>query len=469
LWNGIKKINICVNNSLMEKNFFKIITPVFLLNIFKNNPEFRKITANINWLFLDRFVQMGVAFFVGIWVVRYLGPEKYGMLSYAVAFVALFGFIAKLGMDEIIVREFVKNPEKKGDIFGTSVFLRLIAGFLAVAFSLVAVFFVKQGDFLVFGLTLIIALGFIFQVSDVIDFWFQSQVKSRYVVYVKNFVNIAFGLIKISLILLKAPLIFFALVILFESIIILIGFIFIFLKNKKDTFNIKINLSLGKQILSDSWPLILAGAAVSIYMKIDQVMIGSMLDNKSLGIYSAAVSLCEMWYFFPVIVTASVFPAIIYSKKISRELFINRMQMLYDFLTWVAIAIAVVATLFSKHIVGLLFGEAYIQSASVLAIYIWAGIFVSMGVASGKYWVVENLTKISLFVTFFGALINVLLNLWFIPIFGIIGASVATLVSYFISGMIFITLFKQARIVFKMQISALNIFRFFGYIRKIVN
>lgn len=450
----------------MEK-YIKIFVPKFLWEKIEKNPELKKILANINWLFLDKTVQMAVAFFVGVWVIRYLGPEKYGILSYAVAFVALFGFIAKLGMDGIAVREFVKNPEKKEEIFGTLFFLRLIAGILACICSIVAIFFVRSGDALIFWLTFIIALGFIFQVSDVFDFWFQSQVASKYTVYIRSAVSLASGLTKITLILMNAPIIAFAGVILLESALTLLGFVLIFLKKKEKISLSKIDFSIGKQILSDSWPLILASVAVSIYMKIDQVMIGDMLGNEPLGIYSAAVSLSEIWYFFPLIVTTSVFPAIIYAKKINQELYMSRIQMLYDSMVWVSIIIALVVTFFSKGIINLLFGKEYIQSASVLSIYVWAGVSVFLGVASGNFLLAENLTKISLVRTIGGGVVNVLLNLYWIPKYGIIGAAWATVISYSISTML-IVFSKEARINIILFFRTLNLIRICKSIKKLL-
>lgn len=430
----------------------------------RSNNELKKILANINWLFFDKLVQMSLALVVGVWVVRYLGPEKYGALSYAIAFVALFAFIAKLGMDEIAVREFVSYPEKKGKIFGTSVILRFFAALAAVVCATVAIYFVKHGDTQTFWLTFIISLSFVFQISDIIDFWFQSQIKSKYTVMVRSGVSITVALIKIVLVLTKAPLIDFAAVILLESLLVSVGFYFFFLQQKTADLKLKIDLSVAKQILKDSWPLILASVAVAVYMKIDQVMIGSMLGDKPLGIYSVAVTLSEIWYFFPVVVCASVFPAIIYSKKISQELYHKRLQMLFDTMVWVAIIIAALITIFSSSIISILFGKAFIQASTVLSIYVWAGVFVFMGVVSSKYWVAENLTKISLYITFVGAIANVLLNLWLIPRMGIVGSALATLISYGLTGSILIVFFKRARIIFLMQIKSLNIFRIFNYL-----
>lgn len=407
---------------------------------------------------------MAVAFFVGVWVIRYLGPEKYGILSYAVAFVALFGFIAKLGMDGVAVREFVKNPEKKEEIFGTLFFLKLVAGFLAFVSALIVIFFIKQNDSVVLGLAVIIALGFIFQVSDIFDFWFQSRVSSKYVVYVRSLASILSGLVKVVLVLMRASIFAFAWVMLFEAVLTLTGFIIVFLKKKEKISISKIDFSIGKKILSDSWPLILSGVAVTIYMKIDQIMIGNMLNNESLGNYSAAVSLSEMWYFFPVVIASSVFPAVLYTRKYDKILYKKRLQDLYDFMMWSSIAFAIPVSLFSKNIINLLFGQQYAQAAPVLSVYVWAGIAVSLGVASSNYLIAENLTKISFYRTFFGAVLNVFLNLILIPKYGIIGSAIATLVSYTVATFSVI-FFAKSRETFIMLFKTLNLFRIIKGIR----
>ena len=454
----------------MKLGVLKKFIQQFIWRKIEKNPELQKIIANINWLFLDKVVQMLVALFVGVWVIRYLGPEKYGMLSYAVAFVSLFGFIANLGIDGIAVREFVKKPKEKERIFGTLFVLKFFAGIVAFILSLITVFFVKSGDTLVFWLTSIIALGFIFKVSDVFDFWFQSQVKSKYSVYVRSGVNITSGLLKIILILMGASLTAFAWVLLLGSATTFFGMVVVFFLIDRKLPKIKIDWNIAKKMLHDSWPLILSGIAINVYMKIDQVMIGNMLDNVLLGNYSAAVSLSEAWYFFPTIIVGSVFPAIIYAKKCSENLYMKRLQLLYDFIAWSSIILAGLVSFFSKNIVNFLYGQQYAQAAPVLAIYIWSGVAIALSIANGKYLVIENLTKIVFYCALSGAVINILLNFIFIPIFGIVGSSVATLISYFIS-VFMVVFFKDSRINAKMLFSALVPFKLFtrAYYRDIMD
>ena len=424
----------------------------------KKQPELKKIIANINWLFLDKFIQMAVALFVSVWIVRYLGPEKYGALSYAIAFVYLFSFISKLGLDNIVIREIIKNPLKKDEIMGSAFFLKLIGGIFAFFLSVLAIYFLRSGDGISLKIVAILALGFIFQSSDVIDYWFQSRVESKFAVFARNISSVVSSLIKIFLIITKAPLIFFAGAILLETILNSIGLISLYIFKKESVLKWKIKLFKAKELLRDSWPLILSSVAVIIYMKIDQIMIGTMVGNEALGNYSAAVNLCETWYFIPIVVVNSVFPAIIYTKRDNEKLYLKRLQVLYGFLLWVAVLIAIPVSYFSKEIINFLYGSQYVQAGNILSIYIWAAAFSFLGVSSGSYLIAENLTKISFLRTVIGAVFNVALNFLFIPKYGIVGSAVATFVSFFIA-VFSVGLFKKSRQDFKMILNSFNLIK----------
>ena len=183
-------------------------------------------------------------------------------------------------------------------------------------------------------------------------------------------------------------------------------------------------------------------------MKIDQVMIKEMMNAEAVGQYAAAVRLSEAWYFIPMVIASSLFPAIINAKKQSKELYYARMQKLYDLMVWMAIAIALPMTFLSDWIVALLYGEQYNEAGSVLMIHIWAGIFVFLGVASGKWFLTENLQIFSTINTTIGAIVNILLNYILIKNIGIEGAAWATLISYFIAAYFGLLFFKKTRINF---------------------
>ncbi|MBU1927522.1 flippase [bacterium] len=397
-----------------------------------------KYFKNTSWLFGEKILRMVVGLFVGVWVARYLGPEQFGLFSYAQSFVGLFTAIATLGLDGIVVRELVKDESRRDELIGTAFWLKLM-GALSVLIVLAFAVNFTSNDSYTNTLVFIIASATIFQSFNVIDFYFQSKVLSRYVVFANIITLFLSSIAKIVLILYNAPLIAFAWVTLFDSFILACGFVYFYFKshlaNRVKIF--KFNRASAVALLRDSWPLILSGMVIAIYMKIDQVMIKEMMNAEAVGQYAAAVRLSEAWYFIPMVVASSLFPAIINAKKTSKELYYARLQKLYDLMVWMAIAIALPMTFLSDWIVELLYGGQYNQAGSVLMIHIWAGVFVFLGVAFSNYLVSENLTKKSFFRTALGASTNVGLNFVLIPKYGINGAAIATLLSQIIANYIY--------------------------------
>jgi len=390
----------------------------------------KRYFANTSWLFFERISRMVITLLVGIYVARYLGPSNYGLLSYAQSFVVLFSAIATLGLDNIVVRDLVGNEKKRDELLGATFILKVVGSIVLLGMLAVVVRFTTNDNFTNL-LIFIIALATIFQSFNAIDFYFRSKVLSRYTVYAQTASLISSAIIKILLIYFKMGLVYFAAVMVVESVILAVGLIAMYIKQKLNIFNWKIKFDLAKRLLKDSWPLILSGVAISIYMRIDQVMIKQMVNLGAVGNYAVAVRLSEAWYFIPMAITSSVFPAIINAKKVSEKLYYERLQKLYDLMTWLAIGIALPITFLANDIIRLLFGIQYQVAAGVLRIYIWAGIFVFLGVASSQYLIAENYTRVLFFVTFMGMIANVILNIILIPKYGINGAATATLLSQF--------------------------------------
>jgi len=385
-----------------------------------------KYFKNTSWLFAEKILRMVVGLFVGIWVARYLGPEQFGLFSYAQSFVGLFAAFATLGLDGIVVRELVKDESRRDSLLGTAFRLKLI-GALLVLIALAMAVKLSHQDSLTTLLIFIVASATVFQSFNVIDFYFQSKVLSKYIAYANIVSLLISSLVKIALVLNEAPLLYFAYVVLFDSFILACGFLSVYRYKKFFTSQWQFDAKVALSLLKDSWPLILSGLVVSVYMKIDQIMIKEMLNTEAAGQYAAAVRLSEAWYFIPMVVASSLFPAIINAKKQSEGLYYARLQKLYDLMVWMAIAIALPMTFLSDWVVGLLYGGQYDQAGSVLTIHIWAGVFVFLGVAFSKYLTNENLTKKMFSRTLLGALINVALNFILIPEYGINGAAMATL------------------------------------------
>jgi len=428
----------------------------------KLSPGFKKYFLNTSWLFFERIIGMAATFFVGVYVARYLGPANFGLLSYAGSFVGLFMALSTLGLDGIVVRELVKDEKRRDELLGTTFVLKVIGSVLVIGMLAIAIRFTNNDNFTNLFI-FIIAIGTIFQSFDIIKFYFQAKVLSKNTVYVQVFTTILCAIIKLLLIYFNMGLIYFAIVTLLQSIILASGFIVMYIKQKSSLFNWSVNFGLAKNLLKDSWPLMLSGIAISIYMKIDQVMIKNMLDTKAVGNYAVAVRISEVWYFIPMAITNSVFPAIINAKKISEKLYYKRIQNLYSLMIWLSIGIAIPITFLANDIIRFLFGPQYQNAVGVLQIYVWAGVFVFLGVASGQYLIAENYTKISFLKSITGAVVNIILNIILIPKFKINGAAIATVISYFISVFLIILIPKT----YKNSVLMLKSFSPLGCIKRI--
>ncbi|MCD6197931.1 MAG: flippase [Deltaproteobacteria bacterium] len=415
-----------------------------------SSQGFKRYFVNTSWLMGHRVLSMVVALFVGVYVARYLGPERFGLLSYAGSFVGLFTALATLGLDGIMVRELVKTPERRDELLGTAFWLKA-GGAILMWIGIAAAVPFTHNDTQTNILIVIIAFAIIFQAFNVIDFNYQAEVKSKYVVYAQLVQLVVSSTIKLILIWISAPLVYFACVFLLDAVVHSVGLTAMYLKNTGKVWHWKWRWETAKELLRDSWPLILSGMVISVYMKIDQVMIKEMLDAKQVGLYAAAVRLSEAWYFVPMAITSSVFPAIINAKKQSEAFYYQRLQQLYDLMVWLAVAIALPTTFLAPWVIRVLYGDAFSPAAGVLSIHIWAGVFVFLGVANGRWIIAENLQYIATIRSTAGAMVNVVLNILLIPNYGINGAAIATFFSVFVASHIAFSFINKARKVFVMQ------------------
>ncbi|MFM6199420.1 MAG: flippase, partial [Dolichospermum sp.] len=311
------------------------------LSFLKSSDKLREIIANTGWLFADRILRMGVGLFVGVWVARYLGVQQFGVFNYATAFVALFSTLSTLGLDAIVVRSIVREPEKRAEILGTAFWLKLFGGVAALLLAVSSIIVVRHDDQLTISLVAILSSVGIFQAFDTIDLWFQSQVQSKYTVIAKNTAFVITALVKVALISLHAPLIAFAWAGLGEVSLGAIGLIISYRVRGYSPWLWPWSLPLAKTLLKESWPLILSGLTIMIYMRIDQIMLGQMVGDKAVGLYSAATRISEVWYFIPMAMASSVSPAIYAAKEVSESLYYRRIKQLIRMLVLISLVISV--------------------------------------------------------------------------------------------------------------------------------
>lgn len=426
----------------------------------KISPGLWKIASNTVWLMLERIFQMGLSLLIGFrWVALYLKPEQYGLLNYSIAFAGILGPIAKMGLDSIVVRDITRDATCKEETLGSAFGIKLVASIFTSILTIILVSYFQPKDYLTIALVGILTLQSIFQASDVIDFWFQSEVRSKYVVWARNFAFLLSNMIKIVLILIKAPLIYFAWGLLAESALIALGMAIVYRWQGNSFRGWRFNWPRAQKLVLDSWPLILSGLVITIYMRIDQIMIGQMIGDREVGIYSAAVKISEMWYFVPIAILNSVFPAIVKAREKSREIYYERTQQMFDLMVLLSYSVSIPIAFFARNIVDLILKSnetnAYAASADILIIHIWTGLFVSIGVARGFWLIAEGLTTFTAVSSAIGAAVNLILNLYFIKVYGGLGAAFATLIAQFVASYAAHLLYQPTRIIFVMQTRAI--------------
>jgi polysaccharide transporter, PST family len=303
------------------------------------------------------------------------------------------------------------------------------------------------------SLVAIFASSTIFQAFETIDLWFQSRIQSKYTVLAKNTAFLTIAIVKVILINLKAPLLAFAGATLAEVVVGVVGLIMFYKYQGHSIGTWRWSLQLARKLLRESWPLILSGFSIIIYMRVDQIMLGQMVGDQMVGIYSAATRVSEVWYFVPGAIASSVAPGIYAAKKAGDEaLYYRRIGQSLQVLALIAILIAVPMTFVSGPIITGLFGNEYAAAGPILAIHIWAALFVFTGIGTSTWFIAEGLTHLSFQRTLIGAVINICLNFGLIPAYGGVGAAIATVISQAFASFLSNAFHPKAKKIFRVQL-----------------
>ena len=405
-----------------------------------------KTLKNTIWLVLERIFTLVLGVFVTALVARYFKPEAYGLFNYALAFVALFTAISTLGLETLTVKALVDKKYEEGTIMYTSLMLRIIGGIILAVFACLIIRLIEPSHQVLHMLVMITSLVMVVKSLDVVEYWIQSKQKAKLSSTIRMIVYVLSSGLKILLVLSNGTLIHYGLIYLFDAIIVGFALLIAYFKIREDKSSWKIQLSYAKDVLSKSYFLILSGLMITVYMRIDQVMIGSMIADKSeLGYYSVAVKIAEMWYFVPLALITSFQPIIFQSKKDGEDQYLRSLKLLFTMVFWISIGFGLIITLWSGPIVNLLYGIDYKASSDILVVSVWAGTFAILGSARSLWLVMEDLNRYTLVFTIFGAVTNILLNLFLIPRFGGVGAAIATLLSQIVVAFVIPLMIKRTR------------------------
>lgn len=425
----------------------------------------RNVFSNLGWLFAGRGVRLIFSFLVGAWVARYLGPAAYGELSYVLALIGIISILPALGLESIVRKDLVQTPEAAERLLSSTAKTRMIIAATVYAGLLVYTFWGERNAdeqklLLILGPTL-------FQpVLMTPDLWFQAKMLSKFTTWAQGGALVVAAALRIGLILMHASLWAFAAAIVFEMAVTG-GLLAVFARRQAvHWLRARLDISLVKSLLRESWPLIASSVAILIYTRIDQVMLRSMADEAAVGVYSAAVRVSEMVYFVPVALVSGLLPLWVQARERGAKEFRRTTQAIYDIQAALAYALAIPLAFAASWVIRLLYGAAFHGSAVVLALHVWAVLFVFLGVTRSQHFVLERLNQYTLWTTIAGAVCNVVLNWLWIPHYGALGAAAATVVSQAVATWLSSFCLTAARPAAWMQFKALLIpFLWVRYVR----
>lgn len=421
-----------------------------------NITQKKKALRNIAWALSGKIVSLMSVLLVGIIVARYLGKEQYGIMNYVISYVAIFQVFADFGLDMIQVREESKNPVQRDKIIGTVFSLKLFFALITiVAVTATTFILVKDGNIRFY--ILIYAISILLNASWVTRNHFTSIVWNEYVVKTEISRSLVGMFIKVLFVLLHLPIVWFVIALVIDSLLLAIGYVVSYSRKIGSVRKWQFDRKMAVFFVRQSFPLLLSGAAIVVYNRIDQVMIGNLLDQSHLGIYSVAVRFVELLVFVPTIIAQTVSPILVDALQKDFERYDKMSRVFMNVTVSLSFLLALVTSLLAFPIVYVTFGQAYIGAASVLSILSFKVVGDALSQTSGQLIIIEGKQIFAPIRNIIGCVTCITLNLLLITRFGIHGVAYAAIITIFVSGTLADFLIPSYRTIFLKQIEAIFI------------
>lgn len=419
--------------------------------IFKN-----KEIKNASWLIGGRIAQMGLSLIVGVLTARFLGPNNYGLIGYGTAYVAFFTALCNLGLNAVIIKDFVDNPEEQGEAIGSALVMRLISSIFCFGLSIIiSAFIVDKNEPLTIAVVALCNLGSVFNIFETFNYWFQNQYKSRITALASLSAYIITSGYKIILLILGKDVRWFAFATSVDYIVCAIFLCIAYWKYGGRRLHFSFHKS--KMLLSVSYNYILSSIMVAVYGQTDKLMLKQMLDSSEVAYYTVATAICGMWTFVLQAIIDSIYPSILRLKKIDEIAYERKNKQLYAIVFYVSCFVSVGFLIFGTLIVRILYGKDYMPAVPVLKTVTWYTAFSYLGVARNAWIVSEGKQKYLKYMYGCAAILNVIINAILIPYMGANGAALASLITQVFTSLILPFSFKEMRPNAKLMLQAIRL------------
>lgn len=402
---------------------------------------------------MGRIAQMLLSLLVGVLTARYLGPSNYGVITYVGAYVAFFTSLCTLGINSVIIKNFVDHPLEQGTTIGTAIVLRMISSMLSVLCIVGITMVIDKGDQTIVAAAFLCSLALVFQIFDTFNYWFQSRYESKTTAIATLIAYVSVSVYKLILLALGKNVFWFA----FASSVdyIVLAVILFYVYKRSNGPKLAFSTTKAKSLLRSSYHYILSGLMVVIYGQTDKLMIKQMLDSESVAYYSLATTICSMWTFVLQALIDSLYPSILRLKNVDQAAYERKNRQLYAIVFYVSCFVSIGFQVLGSWAVNILYGEAYMPSVPILKTVTWYTAFSFLGVARNAWIVSEGKQKYLKFMYSCAAVMNVIMNAMLIPSMGAIGAAVASLITQIFTSIILPMCFKEMRPNAKLMLEAM--------------
>lgn len=393
-----------------------------------------KIAKNASWIIICKIVQSVLGLLVGMFTARYLGPSNYGLINYASSIASFVIPIVTLGINNVLVQEIIDNPTKEGEIVGTSIICGVVSSFFCIVGVISFASIANGGEKETIIVCFLYSLSLVFHALELIQYWYQAKLKSKITSLISLFAYVLVSIYKIWLLATNKSIYWFAVSNGLDYLLLTFGYLIVY--HRICSSRLSFDITTAKRIIMRSKHYILSALMVTIFAHTDKVMLKIMIDDAATGYYSAAVTCANLAGFIMPAVLDSLRPSIFESVKESYVCFQNQLSRVYSLFIYFSLIICLGISLCSRLMICVIYGEAYVSAVSALRIIVWYTMFSYLGAIRNIWILVNNKQKYLVIINVLGAMANVLLNYLLIPVMGINGAALASLVTQFFTNVI---------------------------------
>ena len=421
----------------------------------------KKILNNSVWVIIQHLYSMLISLTLVALIARYLGPSDYGMINYCASIISIFTTLSGLGLDNLIVSEIIRNPEKKSGYLGTALVMRLATSIVSYPIILGLIMAINPGNKTLLIVAALQSLGMVFQTYEVLIYWFQMELKMKYISIAMVCAITVTSIFRIILLIRKATVSWFALSLSVQAFAAAVIIAVVFFR--KSDIKLKASVEDARSLLKISYNFIISSMSVIIYMQADKIILEKMSDSAHVGIYSAAVMLSTYWQFIPIALIDSSRPVVLEKRKTSYDDYIDLFKVVMAGANLISFIFALLMSTLGWVFINFIYGSEYQDAFIPLIILSWSS-FIGISGYTRTIWITgEGFYKYEKRFTVTAAIINIILDILFIWQMGIAGAAIATFITYVYEVLIVPLLFKETRTFTKMYFQSFKMIpRFSG-------